>query len=172
MLQRILLIDDSEGEALFVKRMLRDAGLEEPIYSIHDSEEAIRYLSGESEYSNRQKFPFPDIILLDLGMPKIDGYQVLRWLRGQPELARTLVIVLTAEMDPKRIQLAYQLGATSFLAKNSSMEEFRNFVEFFRGFSRVANILPRAVTALPETTVLDAIVNPNPPPDPGANAVA
>jgi CheY-like chemotaxis protein len=137
MLERIILVDDSEGEALFVKRMLRDAGLEDPIFHIQDPEEALRYFGGEGVYSSRERFPIPDIVLLDLGMPKVDGYAILSWIRSRPEMGRVAVIVLTGEVDPKKVKMAYQLGATSFLAKSATMEEFRHFVTFFRGFARL-----------------------------------
>lgn len=143
MLQRILLIDDSEGEALYVKGMLREAGFAEPIFHINDPEEAVAYFQGDGKFADRAKFPIPDVVLLDLNMPQMDGYQFLKWFRGQPEFTRVMVVVLTGESNPKRIALAYQLGANSFLAKHANVEEFRNFVEYFRAFSRVANNLPR-----------------------------
>lgn len=144
MLERLLLIDDLDGEALYVKGMLRAAGFAEPFLHINDAEEAMAYFEGGGKFTDRAKYPIPDLVLLDLKMPGVDGFQFLKWLRSQPEFARVIVVVLTGEADPKKIQLAYQLGANSFLAKNANLEEFRNFVEFFRGFSRVANRLPPA----------------------------
>lgn len=139
MLQRILLVDDSEGEALLVTQMLRNAGLTEPVLWLSSAERAVNYLLGKAAYADRESYPLPDLILLDLAMPGIDGYQFLQWLRQEPELSRTMVIVLTGEMDPKRIQLAYQLGANSFLAKSAGLDEFRNFVDFLGTLSRVAS---------------------------------
>jgi CheY-like chemotaxis protein len=166
-LHRVILVDDSEGEALLVKQMLRDAGLEEPIYWIGDSRVAINYLSGEGVYEDRKQYPLPEIILLDLGMPGVDGYQFLRWLRCRPEVAKIFVVVLTAEIDPKRIQLAYQLGANSYLAKGTGSEEYRNFVRFLKSMSRVVNLLPRSdvPTTLPSITPF-----PTPTPDQKANS--
>jgi len=145
MLQRIMLVDDSEGEALLVMQTLCQAGFEEPVFYLQDSEEALAYLQGEGPYGDRNKFPLPEILLLDLTMPKVDGYQLLRWIRSQPHLGPMFVVALTAEMDPKKIQIAYQLGATSFLSKNGTLSEFSNFVEFFRGFSRIVNAIPEMV---------------------------
>jgi DNA-binding response OmpR family regulator len=143
MLQRIMLIDDSEGEALFVKKMLRDAGFEDPIFHLRDPEDALAYLRGDSVYANREKFPVPEIVLLDLGMPGIDGFHLLKWIRDQRHLASLNVVVLTGETDPKRIALAYQLGANSYLSKAGTQEEFRNFVRFFRGFAGIGKSLPK-----------------------------
>ena len=149
MLGRILLIEDSEGEALLVKAKLAEAGLDDPLYWIHEPETAMAYVAGEGFYANRARYPLPDIILLDLGLPRVDGFELLKFIRSQPEIGGVLVIVLTAEMDPKRVQRAYQLGANSFLSKQANVEEFRNFVEFFRSFSRVANALPRSARDIP-----------------------
>lgn len=143
MLERILLIDDSEGEALFVQQMLKQAGLDDPILWLSDAESAMAYFNGEGKFADRRRYCLPEVVLLDLKMPKVDGYQFLRWLRAQGELTGVIIVVLTGEMDAKLIQLAYQLGATSFLSKGANVEEFRNFVEFFRRFSRVAHRMPR-----------------------------
>lgn len=156
-----MLLDDSEGESLLVQQMLRDAGFAEPVYWIADPRVGIAYLTGEGEYADRRRFPLPEIILLDLSMPHIDGYQFLRWLRSQPEVAKTFVVVLTAELDPKRIQLAYQLGANSFLAKSTGLEEYQNFVRFLATLSRVVNVLPRRDT--PTNLPLIAPMPPFPP---------
>jgi len=143
MLDRILLIEDAEGEALHVKRMLRGAGLEDPVFWLQDGLSAMAYFNGEGIYADRKKYPLPEVVLLDLKMPEIDGYQFLKWLRSQPELTGIVVIVLTAETNPTKIQMAYQLGATSFLAKDANQEEFRNMVQFLRGLSRVVHNTPR-----------------------------
>lgn len=143
MLYRVLLIEDSEGEALLVKQSFREAGFAEPIHWINNGERAIAYLSGDGPYADREAHPLPDIILLDLNMPNVDGYQFLHWIRRQPLLSKTFVVILTGEINPKRIQMAYQLGANSFLSKSAGPEEYRNFVEFLRGFALVSNLLPR-----------------------------
>ena len=139
-----MLIDDSEDDALLMRVAFRQAGLEEPIRHIADPDEAFAYLSGEKKYSDRDRFPLPDVIFLDLKMPKVDGFHVLKWIRGQPHLARVFLVVLTNVQDTRLIQLAYQLGANSFLSKQASYEEVLNFAEFFRKFSSVSNRLPRS----------------------------
>lgn len=140
-----MLVEDSEGEALLVKQRLREAGFSEPLYHISDPLEALKYFQGEAFYSDRRKYPIPEILLLDLSMPKLDGFQLLRWIRSQQHLAPMVVVMLTAELDPRRISLAYQLGANSYLAKDGSMEEYENFVEFFRSYAAIANSTPQMV---------------------------
>jgi CheY-like chemotaxis protein len=83
MLRDILLVDDSHSDAILLTRALKRAGLEESVIHIHDPREALAYLRGEDRYSDRDRFPLPDILLLDLKMPEIDGFQMLRWARRQ-----------------------------------------------------------------------------------------
>src|SRR5207248_11387786 len=84
------------------------------------------YLKGDGKYGNRDEHPLPDLLLLDLKMPRMDGFQVLQWLRQQPGLSSLRVVVLTSSEDLRDVNTAYQLGANSFLVKPL---EFENFVE-------------------------------------------
>jgi CheY-like chemotaxis protein len=144
---RILLVDDSANDAQLVQRALARAGLLESLQHISDPREAIAYLNGDAEYADRKRFPVPEIIFLDLKMPGIDGFQLLKWIRSQPHLARVVIIVLTRIDDLKLIQLAYQLGAQSFLSKDANFEEMRNVVRFLQDHAKVSSKLPRPVHA-------------------------
>lgn len=143
MLENIMLVDDSLSDAVLLLRSLKRAGLEESVIHIHDPREAVAYLNGDGQYSDRGIHPLPDILLLDLKMPEIDGFQLLRWTRRQPQLARLVVVVVTRTDDPRIIQMCYQLGANSFLSKDANAEELRNFVQFFTHYSRVSGQLPK-----------------------------
>ena len=92
-----------------------------------DGEAAIAYLLGSDPYHDRRKHPLPDLLLLDLKMPGIDGFEVLTWIRQQPGLSSLRVVVLTASDHIRDVNQAYQLGANSFMVKPS---DFQNFVEF------------------------------------------
>jgi CheY-like chemotaxis protein len=143
MFQRILLIDDSNDDALLLKRAFFRAGFQDPLFHISDPEIACDYLEGEGDYADRKTHPLPEVVFLDLKMPKLDGLQILKWIKSQPHLGRMIVIVLTHMQDVKMIQLAYQLGAHSFLAKNADEEEIQNVVKFLRDYSRIASTLPK-----------------------------
>jgi CheY-like chemotaxis protein len=84
-------------------------------------------------------------------MPKVDGFQILKWIRSQPHLAPMVVVTLTGEMDPKRLALAYQLGANSYLAKDGSVAEYREFVRFFTSYAAITkrDIVDNHSTAIP-----------------------
>ena len=134
MLERILLVDDSWDDALVVRRALEKAGLEEPVLWVDDSEEAMAYLMGEKDYADRAKRPLPQIVLLDLRMPKVDGLEFLRRMKAQPHLERLMVVVVTGVRDSKLIAEAYHLGAHSYIAKDANVKDFENFVTFLKEY--------------------------------------
>src|SRR4051812_28573679 len=96
--QHILLAEDDPNDVLLIQRAFQKAGLRIALEVVADGEQAIEYLSGRGIYSNREKYPLPFLLLLDLKMPGIDGFEVLQWIRGQPSLKRLLVVVLTSSI--------------------------------------------------------------------------
>ena len=122
--QTILLVDDSENDLTLMQIAFLKAGLNSPLQMVHDGEEAIAYLKGEGPYTDRNKFPLPAVILLDLNMPMKNGFDVLDWLRSQqPAFKRISTIILTASMRPEDVERAFDLGANSYLVKPSTLED-------------------------------------------------
>src|SRR4051794_5714089 len=119
----ILIAEDQEFEIQLLKWSFLRAGVGVPLYFVRDGQEAIDYLRGEKPYANRQEHPLPTLLLLDLKMPKLDGFEVLRWVREQRGLNRLLVIVLSNSKMVEDIDRAYDLGANSYLAKPASLRE-------------------------------------------------
>jgi CheY-like chemotaxis protein len=113
----ILLVEDLEDDILLSRRAFAAAKLDVPLQIVRDGEEAIAYLMGTGKYARRDEFPLPDLILLDLKMPKVNGLDVLRWIRSHPQLKTLRVIVLTSSEDIYDVNRAYELGANSFLVK-------------------------------------------------------
>jgi CheY-like chemotaxis protein len=113
----ILLAEDREDDIILVQRAFERGGVRNPLFVVRDGEEAINYLSGVFPFSDRVCFPIPTLLLLDLKLPRADGFDVLRWLKTQPDLASMRVIVLTSSEDIRDVTKAYQLGANSFLVK-------------------------------------------------------
>jgi len=89
---------------------------------------AQAYLRGDGKYSNRRKYPFPAAVLLDLGMPEMDGFQVLDWIKSQPMLKHLPVAVLTEPTEIRQVTRAYQMGAKTFLMKPPPIEELRDML--------------------------------------------
>ena len=119
----VLLVDDSEDDATLARIVFERAGFVEPLRIAHDGEEAIAYLRGDGPFADRRKFPLPAAVLLDLNLPRQNGFEVLAWIRQQPEHRRLRVYVLSASSRAEDIQQAYDLGANSYLVKPSTLDE-------------------------------------------------
>src|SRR5438128_10999889 len=83
----ILLVEDDEGDILLLRRAFRNARIANPLIEVRDGQAAIQYLSGDGDFAERTRYPLPFLILLDLRMPKLSGFEVLAWIRDEPALA-------------------------------------------------------------------------------------
>jgi CheY-like chemotaxis protein len=113
----ILVVDDDENDLLMLERALQEAGVGNPVQTLHDGNEAIQYLKGEGPYSDREKSPLPCLMLLDLKLPKCNGFQVLDWRRNQQDLQHFPIIILSGSNLQTDIQRALELGATAYCEK-------------------------------------------------------
>ena len=113
----ILLVEDEDSDVFLMKRALKSAQIPNPLQVACDGQEAINYLAGTDKFSDRAKFPIPSIVFLDLKLPYKNGFEVLTWIRTQPHLDQTLVMILTSSSEEKDIALCYKLGARTFLVK-------------------------------------------------------
>lgn len=130
----ILVADDSADDAYILKRAFDKAGTKVPLLFVRDGQELIDYLSGADGFADRQNHPMPRVLLLDLKMPKLDGFDVLRWLQRQPELRRLIVTVLSSSNESQDVNLAYDLGANSYVVKPASMTGYAEIVEKLRDY--------------------------------------
>ncbi len=113
----LLLVDDDEADIFLLQRALQKANLTLPEHIATDGEEAIDYLSGHGPFADRNAFPIPHAIFLDLKMPFVSGFEVLEWIRTQPQLASIPVFVLTGSSIERDRQRALELGARQYLTK-------------------------------------------------------
>ncbi len=130
----ILLAEDNENHVLLIRRAFEQAGLVNPLYVVSDGEEAIAYLKGEGKYANREEYPLPCLLLLDLKMPRRDGFEVLEWLREQPKLSLLRTVVLTTSEELRDVNRAYKLGANSFLTKPVDFRDFVQLTAAIKGY--------------------------------------
>jgi len=130
----ILLIDDSDDDCLLIRRAFAKARVLNPLFVVTSGEDALAYLSGSGKYANRAEFPLPSLVLLDIKMPRMDGFEVLRWIRSQPGLRLMRVVMLTSSGDVRDVNLAYQLGANSFLVKPVDFERFVEISQALSGY--------------------------------------
>ena len=120
---RILLVEDEDNDIILVQRATERGGAGHTVYAVRDGEEAVHYLRGEGQYADRQKFPLPNVILSDLKMQSMDGFEFLRWLRGHPECSVIPTIVFSSSRQERDVREAYRLGANSYITKPSTAEE-------------------------------------------------
>ena len=118
----ILLVEDRTDDVLLIQRALTRAGVKNPFFVLRDGEEALAYLHGTGKYADRDEYPLPDIMLLDLKMPKMDGFEVLQHVRQHKNFRALRIIVLTSSEDIFDVNKAYELGANSFLVKPLEFE--------------------------------------------------
>lgn len=117
----ILVVDDERDHALFIQDILRETDIPLHVQTVESGEEAVAYLSGEGRFADRSAHPFPLLILLDLRMPGMGGFGVLRWLCSHPELKQGLnIVALSSIQSSKEIEVVYELGAQYFWAKSDS----------------------------------------------------
>ena len=125
----ILLVEDLEDDVLLVRKAFAKANLANPLHRVSSGEEALSYLRDVGRYANRAEHPLPDLILLDLKLHGIDGFEVLEWIRNQPGIRGLAVVVLTSTEHLPDVNRAYALGANSFLVKPA---DFENYMELGR----------------------------------------
>ena len=124
----IMLAEDDEGHRLLIRENLRAGGIVNDMIEVSDGQEALDYLTRRGHYQDADKFPRPGLILLDIKMPKIDGFTVLEKIKGDPRLKLIPVIMLTSTDDQAEVNRCYKLGANSYIVKPIQYEDFQERV--------------------------------------------
>lgn len=140
----VLIADDNEYDTLLMRTVFERIGLALPLQFVRDGVEAIAYLRGEGVYGDRQQFPRPTVLLLDLNMPRKNGFEVLAWIREQPALTRPHVYVLSASSQPADIRRSYDLGAGAYLVKPGTLDELLHLAQTLVTWLRVIHHPPVA----------------------------
>lgn len=125
----ILIVEDDPNDIRILKKAFEREGINNPLQIVPDGHEAVEYLQGKARYSDRTKFPFPSVIFTDLKMPRMDGFEVLAWLRKHPECFVIPVIILSASKLDEDIRRAYQMGANAYLVKPNKISELQEMVK-------------------------------------------
>jgi CheY-like chemotaxis protein len=116
----ILIAEDDENDICLIRRAFHQAGFENPLRIVRNGEEAIAYLNGEAPFSDRSQNPWPALVLLDIKMPRKNGFEVLKWVREQTEFSNLPVVMVTSSQESTDINQSYALGANSYLVKPAS----------------------------------------------------
>lgn len=119
----ILMVEDDPADARLIQRAFTKAGITDHVVRLTNGDDAVAYLDGQSPYANRAAYPLPTLLLLDIKLPRRNGFEVLQWLRGRKDgLRRMPVIMLTSSRHAVDINRAYDSGVNSYLAKPENTE--------------------------------------------------
>lgn len=135
----ILVVDDNENDLALLNLMFRRSRILNPVQTVTSLQSAIRYLSGEGMYADRETYPVPTLLLVDAHLGDGSGFDLLRWLKVHATKSPRAVVMLTGS-DVHSFRMSYDLGAHSFLTKPLKFEDFQNMVNHVRGIKLVSTI--------------------------------
>src|SRR4051812_37359670 len=141
-MKTILQVEDDPNDVYFFQHAMKRLNLPNPIQVVTDGREAVNYLKGAGKFADREQFPMPDLVLLDLKLPHLMGLDVLKWIRKEARLD-VVVVLLTASAEEVDIAAAYHLGANAFLVKPSDAKKMVELVRAMAEFWLTHNTLPQ-----------------------------
>lgn len=133
----ILYAEDDDDDALFMQMALERVGIADAFARVEDGRRALDYLGGCGEFSDRQKYPLPSLLLLDLKLPLKSGFEVLQWVQQQPTLKDMKVVVVSSSGQQSDIERAQKMGAVDYLIKPSAPSRLSEIIR--NGWNRWFN---------------------------------
>src|ERR1041385_3518195 len=130
----VIYVDDDENDVTLLRYALRKAGVELAMQHLPDGLVAVEYLRGAGKYRNREKYPLPNLLLLDIKMPGMGGLDVLKWVRAQRELSGVVVIMFSTSDEESDVRRAYERGANSYVVKSVDLEEGARMARAFQAW--------------------------------------
>ena len=138
----ILYVEDEEADVMLFQHVLTKAEVHNPFRTVKDGKAAKNYLAGDGPFADRRLHPLPGLVLLDLNLPYWSGFEVLEWIRQQPQLRRVPVVVFTSSSRPDDIARAYDAGANGYLVKPNALADLKTLTLALRDFWLLHNRLP------------------------------
>ncbi len=126
----ILYVEDDEHDQWLLQRAFRAEGTTELLYMVRDGDEAMGWLDGGGDYEDRTKYPVPHLVLLDIRLQKVHGFEVLRWARAKPAFSTLPIIMFSSSKQDRDVAESYRLRANLFLVKPAGLDEFRHIAVF------------------------------------------
>ena len=139
----VLYFEDDENDVFLVQRAFKNAGIGNPLKVATTTDETIEYMRN----AGRGQHLIPSLILLDLNLPRTSGFEVLKWIRQQPRLGRTPVLIFTSSAREEDVEKGYELGANAYLVKPSDPEKLFEMVRVVKDFWLVHNCGPQWTSA-------------------------
>jgi CheY-like chemotaxis protein len=140
-IKRILLVEDNENDIELTLNALRDSHLSNEVYAVRDGAEALDYIYRRGKYDARAD-GMPCVILLDLKMPRVDGLEVLRTIKGDPSVRHLPIVMLTSSREEKDLVLSYNLGVNAFVVKPVDFNQFVQAIQNLGMFWAIINEPP------------------------------
>ena len=151
----ILYVEDEESDVIILRHVVERMGLANALQVVQDGKAAKEYLAGLTPFEDRQRYPFPGLVLLDLNLPYWSGFEVLEWVRQQPRLRRLPVLIFTSSNRPDDIARAYDIGANGYVVKPNALADLKSLVQALRAFWLEHNRIPEILeVALPKQPVV------------------
>ena len=113
----VLLVEDDLNDIFLVKRAFKKAQIQNPLQVVTDGQEAVHYLRGEGRYADRETYPLPKLVVMDIKMPRRTGFEVLEWAKQDGPLRRIPIVIVSSSDNPADINRAYELGANAYMVK-------------------------------------------------------
>jgi len=145
MARTVLLVEDEPNDVFFMQQAMKKAGVVNPIRVASDGQQAIDYFEGAGKFANREEFPLPCLVLLDLKLPYVMGLDVLKWIRQQPGLP-VVVVILSSSKQEEDIATAYRLGANGYLVKPPDVGKLLDMAKSIKDFWLTQNTPPARIT--------------------------
>src|SRR5436190_1114697 len=179
--QVVLSVDDNDVDGALLERAFKRTSIPARLFRVSEGPQAMAYLSGDGIYQDRENYPLPDLVLLDLAMPKMSGIEVLKWIRDQPQVKRTKVLIFTSSEKPEDYKSANEIGADGYFLKPTKFDDLKKLVKQIQdewlGRVKKSKLTARkgkngdeAAGAIASTREDPA--SPAQPLDPGSNAVS
>ena len=127
--QVVLSVDDNDVDGALLERAFKRTSIPARLYRVSEGPQALAYLSGDGIYRDRDSYPLPDLVLLDLAMPKMSGVEVLKWIRQQTVVKRTRVLIFTSSEKPEDFRAANEIGADGYLLKPTKFDDLKKLVK-------------------------------------------
>lgn len=127
--QVVLSVDDNDVDGALLERAFKRTSVPARLFRVSEGPQALAYLSGDGIYRDRDNYPLPDLVLLDLAMPKMSGMDVLKWIRDQPQVKKTKVLIFTSSEKPEDYQVANEIGADGYLLKPTKFDDLKKLVK-------------------------------------------
>ncbi len=138
----ILLVEDNVADQRLTERALEENKIRNKLFIVEDGQEAMEYLRNEGKYADLESNPRPDLLLLDIKMPRMDGKQVLREIKNDPELKQIPVVILTTSDHEQDVIDSYNLGVNAYITKPVDYEQFVNTIKSLENFWFDVVVLP------------------------------